>query len=260
MATTRPDLMLLEWMRPKQSGIDLARQLKAGHASGKIPIIMLTARHNEADKEIGLDAGIDDYVTEPLSTGELSARVRAVRRRALSELARKPDIHVEERTVNVHVRRLRQALAPSGHGCLVQTVRGPGYRLSHKRQSGGPPAFQGFAEIRMGLGPATPPRRDLAMTDRKREAAAPGAVVVGGAGPGTWLGRRSYLMLVVALAYLDRHLFQLARLASRLRPATSVSGCPSSSTPSPVTLASLRSQAPWARTAPSRTALPPRGS
>jgi len=180
-----PDLVLLDWMLPGASGVDLARRLRSEDRTRDIPIIMLTARTEERDKVTGLETGADDYITKPFSPRELLARIKAVlRRRApqmtddaveLGGLAIDPATHrvtargapigvgptefrllhflmthpervhsraqlldqvwgdhvfVEERTVDVHIRRLRKALEPSGLDRLVQTVRGSGYRLS----------------------------------------------------------------------------------------------------------------------------------
>jgi len=181
-----PDLILLDWMLPGQSGVDLARRLRADERTRDIPIIMLTARGEEQDKVTGLEVGADDYITKPFSPRELVARIKAVlRRRApqatedtvvrggleldpathrvrgqdgqplslgptefrlLHFLMTHPErvhsraqlldqvwgdhVFVEERTVDVHIRRLRLALEDSGHAALVQTVRGSGYRFS----------------------------------------------------------------------------------------------------------------------------------
>jgi two-component system, OmpR family, phosphate regulon response regulator PhoB len=181
-----PDLILLDWMLPGISGIELARRLRADQRTRNIPIIMLTARTDEQDKIHGLESGADDYITKPFSPRELMARIRAVLRRRAPEMSDEtvnvhglelsPTTHrvsangkqielgptefrllhffmthvervysrsqlldqvwgdhvfVEERTVDVHIRRLRQALEPSGMDKLVQTVRGSGYRFSH---------------------------------------------------------------------------------------------------------------------------------
>ncbi|HZF23041.1 MAG TPA: phosphate regulon transcriptional regulator PhoB [Burkholderiales bacterium] len=180
-----PDLVLLDWMLPGQSGIDFARRLRTDKRTRTVPIIMLTARSDEQDKLMGLDAGADDYITKPFSPRELNARIKAVlRRRApqmtddvvqLGGLKLDPASHrisgngepvilgptefrllhflmthpervhsrtqlldqvwgdhvfVEERTVDVHIRRLRKALEPTRLDRLVQTVRGTGYRFS----------------------------------------------------------------------------------------------------------------------------------
>ncbi len=185
MRLSQPDLVLLDWMLPGESGIDFARRLKRDRATREIPIILLTARGEEGDRIRGLDAGADDYVPKPFSPRELVARIKAVLRRVQPTAADQPvevrglrldpvshritghgqalamgptefrllhflmthpdrvfnraqlldnvwgaNVYVEERTVDVHVRRLRKALAISGHEDLVQTVRGAGYRFS----------------------------------------------------------------------------------------------------------------------------------
>lgn len=182
---TLPDLILLDWMLPGMSGIELARRLRAEERTRLVPIIMLTARGDEHDKLLGLETGADDYITKPFSPRELLARIKAVlRRRApqatedlveIGGLRLDPATHrvtaadqlvslgptefrllhfllthaervhsrtqlldqvwgdhvfVEERTVDVHIRRLRAALEASGRDALIQTVRGSGYRLS----------------------------------------------------------------------------------------------------------------------------------
>ena len=178
-----PDVILLDWMLPGQSGLALARHWRKHPRTKGIPILMLTARGDEPDKIAGLDAGADDYITKPFSTQELLARIRAVlRRRApesvsdsvtvgelvldaathrishqMQELKLGPTefkllhyfmkhaervhsrsalldrvwgdhVFIEERTVDVHVKRLREALGPAG--VMVETVRGAGYRLT----------------------------------------------------------------------------------------------------------------------------------
>ena len=185
-----PDLILLDWMLPGTSGIDLARRLRSERRTRDVPIILLTARSDERDKLMGLEIGADDYVTKPFSPRELNARIKAVLRRRspqrtddrveIDGLTLDPASHrvvgngillelgptefrllhflmthaervhsrtqlldqvwgdhvfVEERTVDVHIRRLRQALAPSGHDALVETVRGAGYRLAARHAS-----------------------------------------------------------------------------------------------------------------------------
>jgi len=180
-----PDLILLDWMLPGISGVELARRLRNEERTRGIPIIMLTARSDEADKVAGLEVGADDYITKPFSPRELVARIKAVLRRRSPQatddavevggLRLDPSTHrvsagetpvalgptefrllhflmthpervhsraqlldqvwgdhvfVEERTVDVHIRRLRSALEPSLHDSLIQTVRGSGYRLS----------------------------------------------------------------------------------------------------------------------------------
>ena len=183
----RPDLMLLDWMLPGASGLELARRLKRTPDTQKLPIIMLTARGEEEDKIRGLETGADDYVTKPFSPRELIARIQAVLRRSqptdpgdvlkvdglmldpvgvrvssrgaavemgptefrlLQFFMAHPErvfsrgqlldnvwgtqACLEERTVDVHIRRLRKALAPHGHEGLIQTVRGSGYRFSSR--------------------------------------------------------------------------------------------------------------------------------
>jgi two-component system phosphate regulon response regulator PhoB len=187
IADKLPDLVLLDWMLPGMSGIDLARLLRKQDATRRLPVIMITARGEEADKLAGLDIGADDYVTKPFSPRELIARINAVLRRTAPlgdeepiasgglkldpsshrvfagdiELSMGPtefrllhffmthaervysrsqvldlvwgdQIYVEERTVDVHIRRLRKALTPGGFENLIQTVRGAGYRFSSR--------------------------------------------------------------------------------------------------------------------------------
>ncbi len=186
IASTAPDLILIDWMLPGVSGLDLARRLRRDNRTSQIPIVMITARGEEQDKIRGLDVGADDYVTKPFSNKELLARIRAVLRRggqAVSErrvveidglsidsethrvaargqtlelsptefrllhfFATHPErvytraqlldsvwgdnVYIEERTVDVHIRRLRKALEPFGYERLIQTVRSVGYRFS----------------------------------------------------------------------------------------------------------------------------------
>jgi len=185
VASALPDLVLLDWMLPGLSGVELAKRLRADKRTRAIPIIMLTARSEEQDKLQGLEIGADDYITKPFSPRELNARIKAVLRRRAPEmtddlvklggLSLDPASHrvtgkgqpidlgptefrllhflmthpervhsrtqlldqiwgdhvfVEERTVDVHIRRLRKALEPTHLDGLVQTVRGTGYRFS----------------------------------------------------------------------------------------------------------------------------------
>ncbi|MEJ2108275.1 MAG: response regulator [Acidiferrobacteraceae bacterium] len=139
-----PDLVLLDWMMPGVSGIDFIRRLRKGEQTRALPIIMLTAKTEEQDKIQGLDTGADDYLAKPFSTRELIARIRALLRR--STFMQNPErvfsreqvlnnvwgeqVYVEDRTVDVHIRRLRKELEPTGHDKLIQTVRGAGYRFS----------------------------------------------------------------------------------------------------------------------------------
>jgi two-component system phosphate regulon response regulator PhoB len=183
-----PDLVLLDWMLPGRSGLALAKQLRADARTRGLPIIMVTARGDEADKVAGLEAWVDDYVTKPFSPRELRARIKSVLRRRAPEAAQEPleagalrldpvthrvtsegrpvhlgptefrllrflmarpervhsraqlldqvwgdQVYIEERTVDVHIRRLRLALEPHGQEGLIETVRGAGYRLAAPR-------------------------------------------------------------------------------------------------------------------------------
>ncbi len=185
IADSRPDLLLVDWMLPDQSGLELTRFLKRNKETEDLPVIMLTARAEEHDKVAGLESGADDYVTKPFSPRELLARVQAVLRRTSPASQGAPmeagalkldptshrvtaaektvplgpteyrllqffmehpervytrsqlldrvwggNVYVEERTVDVHIRRLRRALEPHRCDALVQTVRGSGYRFS----------------------------------------------------------------------------------------------------------------------------------
>ncbi len=182
-----PELILLDWMLPGRSGLELAQQLRQNPKTRLIPIIMVSARGEEGDRIRGLDTGADDYIAKPFSPRELVARVKAVLRRVhleetcdqievgglvIDNLSHRvtangqpievapteyrllyflmthvdrafsrsqlldqvwgDQVYVEERTVDVHVRRLRKALEPTGHDRLLQTVRGVGYRFSDK--------------------------------------------------------------------------------------------------------------------------------
>ena len=183
LLASTPDLILLDWMLPGESGLTLAKRWRSDPRTEAVPIIMLTARGDEADRVAGLDAGADDYIAKPFSTKELLARVRAVLRRRTPEQAGEPlsvgvlsldpsthrvtyagrplklgptefkllrylmghaervhsraqlldkvwgdHVYIEERTVDVHVKRLREALEQAG--AMVETVRGAGYRLT----------------------------------------------------------------------------------------------------------------------------------
>ncbi|MCE2879383.1 MAG: phosphate regulon transcriptional regulator PhoB [Comamonadaceae bacterium] len=184
-----PDAILLDWMLPGQSGLQLARHWRKEARTKTIPILMLTARGDEVDRIAGLDAGADDYITKPFSTQEMLARIRAVLRRRAPELVKDSvsvghltldaathrvsfldqqlrlgptefkllhffmknaervhsrstlldrvwgdHVFIEERTVDVHVKRLREALGQAGS--MVETVRGAGYRLTAKPGAG----------------------------------------------------------------------------------------------------------------------------
>jgi two-component system, OmpR family, phosphate regulon response regulator PhoB len=185
-----PDLVVLDWMLPGQSGLALAKRWRGAARTRELPIIMLTARAEEADKIAGLDAGADDYLVKPFSTNELLARIRAVLRRKAPEaldtlvdvgglrldpatrrvtreerevrigptefrllhffMTHPERVHsraqlldrvwgdhvfIEERTVDVHVKRLREALEPVNCARMIETVRGAGYRLTQQVQA-----------------------------------------------------------------------------------------------------------------------------
>jgi two-component system, OmpR family, phosphate regulon response regulator PhoB len=191
LRNTKPDLVILDWMMPGKSGVQFARELRSNPSTQAIPILMLTAKGEEADKVLGLDAGADDYVTKPFSPKELVARVKALLRRHVLEPAEEKvlilgpmqldpvahrlsirisdnsskalalgptefrlmqflmsnpervhsrthlldnvwgnEVYIEERTVDVHIKRLRAALAPFSCDHYVETVRGSGYRIT----------------------------------------------------------------------------------------------------------------------------------
>ena len=176
-----PDLILLDWMLPDSSGIDLLHRIRKYHS--KLPVIMLTAKAEEEDRVLGLDMGADDYIVKPFSVKELKSRIQAVLRRSIPENQavqigdlfldpvsqrvkvgdKKLDlpptefrllhyfmthedrvfsrgqlldqvwgqqVYVEERTVDVHIRRLRKNLEPYKLDAMLQTVHGSGYRFS----------------------------------------------------------------------------------------------------------------------------------
>lgn len=185
-----PSLLILDWMLPGKSGVQFARELRANERTRGLPILMLTAKSEEADKVLGLDSGADDYVTKPFSPKELLARVKALLRRQMPiedsgplsvgplrldpashrvlavwpNIEPKPillgpteyrllqffmthpervhsrtslldqvwgsDVYIEERTVDVHIKRLRAALAPMDCDRFIETVRGSGYRIT----------------------------------------------------------------------------------------------------------------------------------
>ena len=183
----RPDLVLLDWMMPVTSGIELLRRLRRDEVTRDLLVIMLTAKDDEDNRVQGLDVGADDYITKPFSSRELMARIKAIMRRSTNReqeesievgglkldpashrvvvdtqpLEMGPtefkllkffmthqeraysrgqlldqvwgsNVYVEERTVDVHIRRLRKALQTDQRDCglLIQTVRGTGYRFS----------------------------------------------------------------------------------------------------------------------------------
>jgi two-component system phosphate regulon response regulator PhoB len=184
LADSPPNLILMDWMLPGKSGVEMTRELKQDNLTREIPIIMLTARGEEDDKVRGLECGAEDYITKPFSPRELIARIKVILRRvsphATEEVVKAGELHldpasrrvraesdeihlgptefrllhffmthrdkvysrsrlldkvwgtnvyVEERTVDVHIRRLRKALEPHGMEGFVQTVRGAGYRF-----------------------------------------------------------------------------------------------------------------------------------
>jgi two-component system phosphate regulon response regulator PhoB len=185
-----PDLIILDWMLPRMSGIDFAKRLKSNTLTKKIPIIMLTAKNEEENMILGLNSGADDYLTKPFSPRELVARIKAVLRRKTPELIEEPieinGLHldptnhrvrsnnnsirigptefkllhffmknperlfsrnhildkvwgnkaeIEDRTVDVHIKRLRNSLSSEGKQKLIQTVRGIGYRFSENQEN-----------------------------------------------------------------------------------------------------------------------------
>lgn len=187
LADYQPDVLLLDWMLPNLSGIELARRIKRHPDFNQLPIIMLTARSEEESKVLGLETGADDYVTKPFSTRELVSRIKAVLRRGSPELLtgkltsgeltielasqrvkagrqelslgpteyrlleclmRHPNrvfsreqllnrvwgsqVYVEERTVDVHILRLRKVLKSVQLDTLIETVRGSGYRFASR--------------------------------------------------------------------------------------------------------------------------------
>lgn len=186
LADTSIDLVLVDWMLPDMSGLEFTRFLKRHELYAELPVIMLTARGEEADRVSGLDSGADDYVVKPFAPRELIARIHAVLRRTVTagssvvrigtlqmdvsshrvavgeqEVTLGPteyrllhflmthaervysrsqlldrvwgaNVYVEERTVDVHIRRLRKALEPVDADHYVQTVRGAGYRVSER--------------------------------------------------------------------------------------------------------------------------------
>lgn len=184
---TLPDLIILDWMLPGMDGVSFAKRLRANSDTKKIPILMLTAKSEEENKILGLDSGIDDYLTKPFSPKELIARIKALLRRSAPELTDEPikilDLildplqhqltikeklikigptefkilhlflknlnkvfnrnqimdkiwgnksEIDDRTVDVHIKRLRACLAPNGYDKIVRTIRGEGYSVSEK--------------------------------------------------------------------------------------------------------------------------------
>ena len=137
-----PDLLILDWMLPGLSGIELCRRLRARPETKQLPIIMLTARGEESERIRGLVTGADHYVVKPFSVPELIARVAALLRRAsperVADVLAYGDIEVDRekkrvsragRTVDVHIGRLRKALNRGQDDDPIRTVRGSGYAL-----------------------------------------------------------------------------------------------------------------------------------
>ncbi len=195
IAEWKPDCLIVDWMLPGESGIELIRWLRRQPALRHIPVLMLTARSEESDTITGLDAGADDYMTKPLSLRELHARIKALLRRPPSwdddshrlragpicldtetrevhigeqqlKLSKKEyhllrfflshqnrvysrnrildavwdtNSYLEERTVDVHILRLRKLLKPWGLDQCIQTVRGSGYRFHWEDEDGETP-------------------------------------------------------------------------------------------------------------------------
>lgn len=182
LARSRPDLLIVDWMMPGESGVEFIRRLRSDEILASLPVIMLTARVEEMDKVKGLDAGADDYLTKPVAIKELMARIKALLRRtskadandrlvaaglvldlATHQLTIQGEnthigqtefsllkffiehknrvysrtqlldyvwgqaVYIEERTVDVHILRLRKILKPFGKDDLVKTIRGMGY-------------------------------------------------------------------------------------------------------------------------------------
>ena len=123
-----PDLIVLDWMLPGLSGIELCRRLRARSESRQLPIIMLTARGEESERVRGLATGADDYIVKPFSVPELLARVKGLLRRASPERL----ASIDERTVDVHIGRLRKLLNPGREQDPIRTVRGAGYALDDR--------------------------------------------------------------------------------------------------------------------------------
>ena len=130
----RPDIIVLDWMLPGVSGIEVCRQLKSRSGTRGIPVIMLSARSEEVDRVRGLETGADDYVVKPYSVVELLTTFmekpgRVWSREQLLDRVWGRDIYVDTRTVDVHIGRLRKALCQHGGSDPVRTVRGAGYSL-----------------------------------------------------------------------------------------------------------------------------------
>ena len=185
LAANPPDIILMDWMLPGASGVELTRELKQDRLTRDIPVILLTAKGEEDDKVRGLECGAEDYITKPFSPRELVARIKVILRRISPHVSEEivvagmltldpathrvsveedvvelgptefrllhfflthqekvysrsrlldqvwgTNVFIEERTVDVHIRRLRKALEPYGVDGMIQTVRGAGYRFS----------------------------------------------------------------------------------------------------------------------------------
>ena len=134
LAENAPDLVILDWMLPGVSGIEICRRLRAREATRTLPIIMVTARREEAERVRALAIGADDYVVKPFSVPELMARVRALLRRSrperIAERLYAGDLDLDRetrRTVDVHIGRLRKRLSKGRERDPIRTVRGAGY-------------------------------------------------------------------------------------------------------------------------------------
>ena len=133
----RPDAVVLDWMLPNVSGIEVCRRLRAGEETRHLPIVMLTARAEETDRIRGLDTGADDYVTKPFSMGELAARLRAVLRRAkpalVAETVRVGDIELDRAAHRVRRGEQEVKLGPTEYRLLDHFIQNPGRVFSREQ-------------------------------------------------------------------------------------------------------------------------------